>query len=450
MNEQSTKWSDANAKPSMPLEPERETIEPKYKIALYSNVLANSTSRGLVSPFVSMIAITMGASAGLLGWIQSIANLLSTFLTPLFGRLSDKFKRRIPFILISTVTWGIPYLFLYWAKSPVVVVVIVALVNLLMSLGVPAWNALQNELFPPNVRARMASTIFWFDALGSMIATIFTGIVLSFIFSDTDYQKYILLPVSIGLFFSFLVIIPFSRIEEPLQNMKVEDQPSDFKLKESFLRAFRNNQFRKFVSISMIYSFFWAFAWPLFAIKQVKLLKAKAYEVAILEIFFSIAIMISVRPGAKLSDSIGRTKLIAFNRIVMGVFSLTYIFASAIWHLYLIHIIVATLVMLGSASTQAYLLDIAPKAEGGMYFGIYNMLTGAFLFLGSLTGGYLTQFIERFTGLSTAVSISLAIATVGRFTVGSLFTTLKEVKRFPCTFGEIVQNFITRRRMRRL
>ncbi|MHA1686387.1 MAG: MFS transporter, partial [Candidatus Heimdallarchaeaceae archaeon] len=237
MNEQSTECSDANAKPSMSLETERETIEPKYKIALYSNVLANSTSRGLVSPFVSMIAITMGASAGLLGWIQSIANLLSTFLTPLFGRLSDKFKRRIPFILISTVTWGIPYLFLYWAKSPVVVVVIVALVNLLMSLGVPAWNALQNELFPPNVRARMASTIFWFDALGSMIATIFTGIVLSFLFSDTDYQKYILLPVSIGLFFSFLVIIPFSRIEEPLQNMKVEDQPSDFKLKESFLRA---------------------------------------------------------------------------------------------------------------------------------------------------------------------------------------------------------------------
>ena len=72
-------------------------IKKSEKLALYSRTIAMSTSRGLVQPFVSMIALTMGASSGLLGWIQSISNLLSTFLSPFFGRLSDIVKRRKPF-----------------------------------------------------------------------------------------------------------------------------------------------------------------------------------------------------------------------------------------------------------------------------------------------------------------------------------------------------------------
>ena len=53
-----------------------------------------------------------------------------------------------------------------------------------------------------------------------IIATIFTGIVLSFIFNDQDYGTYILIPVGVGLFLSTLVLIPFSKIEEPLKAMK--------------------------------------------------------------------------------------------------------------------------------------------------------------------------------------------------------------------------------------
>lgn len=100
-------------------EPDKSSsIKKKEERALYSRTIATSTSRGLVQPFVSMIALTMGASAGILGWIQSVSNLLSTFLGPIFGRLSDLAKRRIPFVVISTLTWGIPYVLLYWIIDP--------------------------------------------------------------------------------------------------------------------------------------------------------------------------------------------------------------------------------------------------------------------------------------------------------------------------------------------
>ena len=174
-------------------------VKKEEKLALYSRTIAVSTSRGLVQPFVSMIALAMGASSGLLGWIQSISNLLSTFLSPIFGRFSDKVRKRIPFIVISTITWGIPYAFLYFIDPSFswAIVIVVALVNLIASLGLPAWSALMNELFPKEIRGKLTGRIFWFDAIGSTIATIFTGIVLTRIFKDIDYQLQLLQTIQI-------------------------------------------------------------------------------------------------------------------------------------------------------------------------------------------------------------------------------------------------------------
>ncbi len=393
-----------------------------------------------------MIAIRkMNASGSDLGWLQSIANLLLTFLNPIFGRMSDILRRRIPFIVISTVSWGIPYIFLYWVKSPISIIIIVALVNLFGSLGVSSWGALQNELFPPRVRAKLSSRVFWYNAFGNMIATFFTGIVLTLVFGDLDYQKYILIPVVLGIVLSAIGVLPFIAIEEPLKKIKKEDQPVSRKLRESFSLSYKNKPFRNFVFFSMIYSFFWSFAWPLFPIKQVIILKASALEIAILNILFSVTTLLFINIGAKISDNVGRTKMIFFSRIIMATFPLLYIFASSVWQLYIIHFIVSSLVTLGMPSVQAYLLDIAPEREGGIYFGIYNMITGLFLFFGSLVSGYLVDYLKISYGIELALTIGLGISFLGRFISSFLFLFMKEQKAFPSSLGQILQQLKLRR-----
>ncbi|MHA1258057.1 MAG: MFS transporter [Candidatus Heimdallarchaeaceae archaeon] len=462
-----------------------QQIKRSDEIALYSRTVAVSTSRGLVQPFVSMIALTMGASSGLLGWIQSISNLLATFLNPVFGRLSDLVRKRIPFIVISTLSWGIPYAFLFFVKPNFAwtIVIIVAMTNLLLSLGVPSFSALQNELFPAQVRGKLTGRIFWFDAIGSMIATIFTGIVLTSIFKDQDYQKFILIPVAIGIVISILGVLPFKKVKEPLQKLSPEEQEEVKSLEVSFRTAFSNKPFAKFTIISTIHAFFFSFAWPLFSIFQVNVLHAKALQIAVLSISFNVTTLLIINFGAKLSDRFGRTKLIFFNRFCLSLFPLAYIFAKQVWHLYIIHFTISAIIFIGSASVQAYLLDIVPSKEGGMYFGIFNMVTGVFLFLGSLAGGYFTQLMELlvnrrhiegliflsknlvnltdlttvnshliqnlavFDSLRLAIVISLAVATTGRFLTSLLFLSLKEMKKFPSSWGEVYRNWLNRRKI---
>ncbi len=416
-------------------------IGKKEKLALYSRSIAMSTSQGLVGPFVSMLAIrNMNATGAALGWLQSMANLLSTFLNPVFGRMSDILKKRIPFIVVSTIAWGIPYIFLYWAQSPLAVILIVALVNLLLSLGSSSWTALQNELFPPNVRAKLSSKVFWYNAVGSIVATFFTGMLLTYVFNDTDYQKYILIPIFVGIGLSIIGVLPFNKIKEPLAYKDKEEQPITRKLSESFKIAYRNKPFRKFTAYSMVYSFFWSFAWPLFPVKQINILNANAMQIASLQVLFSLTTLLFVTFGAKLSDSIGRTKLIFFNRISMATFPFLYVLARNIWDLYIVHFVISAFVTIGMPSVQAYLLDMVPEREGGIYFGIYNMITGLFLFLGSLISGYVLDLLTKTTGqLIIALNICLIVASSGRALSSLLFLNIKEQKKFPYKFGQLAQ-----------
>ncbi len=440
-------------------------IKKEEAIAIYSRSLAVSTSNGLVSPFVSFIAIKMGASAGIVAWIQAISNLLRQFLDPIFGRLSDMMKRRIPFIVISTITWIIPYAFLYFVQAPAFIILIAAIVNILSSFGNPAWISLQNELFPAEVRGKLTGRVTWFGSFGSMLATLTTGVILTYIFGpNINYQKYIYIPVLIGVCISIIAVLPFRKVKEPLLREGVEAAKISKSLKEGFKEIIKNKPFMKFTILYAIAGIFWTFSWPLFSLKQVNVLNAEAMEIAILEVIFAVTSLIFVLIGSRVTDKYGRTKMIFLNRFGLFLFPLAYIFATQIWHLYIIHLIIASLFSFSFAGVNAYILDITPKRDSGLYIGFLSMVTGVCYFIGTLFGGYFVDVAEMLfnkTGVSfiltsnistvfsnnlfthtlvgqnvmldtfgLALTIALAFVAVMRFLLSFMFLSLKEVKEF--------------------
>ena len=428
-----------------PVEEKDITIDRKDEVALYSRSIAISTSNGLVGPFVSIISLKLGASAGILAWIQAVNNFLRQLLEPVFGRLTDFTKRRIPFIVISAITWIIPYAFLYLVQAPEFIIVIVAFVSILNSLGNPAWNAFQNEIFPKEVRGKLSSRVTWFGSLGSMLATLFTGIILTIVFGDIDYQKYILIPVAVGVFISLIAVLPFKKVKEPHQRSELNIDVASRNFKDSIKEVFSNKPFRKFMILYSIFGLFWTFSWPLFSIKQVNILGATAVEIALLEIIFALTQLIFILIGGKLTDKIGRIRMIFMNRACLFIFPLVYIFAGKIWHLYLVHFFIASLFSFSFAGVNAYILDIIPPKESGLYFGFLSLVVGIFFFIGTLCGGYMVEILQRWYSENTALNISLAFVTGARFIFSFLFLTLKEVKEFPSSLGSLIKTTINKK-----
>ena len=412
-------------------------ISKKDLTALYSKTTASAMAGGLVTPFVGLIAVDMGSKTSVLAWIQSTTNLLSTLLNPLFGKISDLIGRRLPFVIISSLFWILPYIFLGWIVNPLFIILITAAVNILISLGTPSWIALQNSLFPPKVRAKLSGNILIFDSIGRLVTLILTGLLITLALDDSQVQHYIWIPTVIALGISAISIIPLLTIKEPSKRRKTDINAEEVKV-EKFKECLKNKPFRKFFSISMIHGFFFSFTWPLIPIvlRHEDFLNGTVLDVSMFNVIYAITAILFLNLGGKLSDKFGRTKLIFLNRLTIVFFPLTYLLVTEMWQMLVGIFIVSSISTLGLPSLTAYLFDIVPEKSGGTYIGLFNMGNGIVQFFGSLTCGYVVDALSTSIEYRTAVIIALAISTAGRFLTSFLYLLLKDVSKFPSSFNQ--------------
>ncbi|NHJ32889.1 MAG: MFS transporter [Asgard group archaeon] len=202
----------------------------------------------------------------------------------------------------------------------------------------------------------------------------------------------------------------------------------------------KNRDFMKFTIIFAIQSFFMSYCWPLFPIRQRSDIAANFFEIAVFSVVMSLASLLTVRYAGRISDLIGRKTQIFLNRLILVTMPLSYMFASQVWHIILIHAIICIPLGLNSAVMQAYLIDITPEEERSFYVGFYNMFYGLVLFLGSLAGGYMADFLmgeitifgySPFFVQFKAITIAFSVGFVGRLLTAIPFLLIKDVKSFP-------------------
>ncbi|MEM3609187.1 MAG: MFS transporter, partial [Candidatus Bathyarchaeia archaeon] len=159
-------------------EAEKENeIEENLKY-LYTRSVVNSLGSGMVNPFMGAYAVELGASSSEMGWFQSSINLSTNVMQIFWGRLSDKLKRRSPFIILGGIiiaTLWIPMIFITNATQ---LIVLLAVQALLGSMATPAWTALLGDLVPPIKLGRINATINLWVSVGSLVATMISGVIL--------------------------------------------------------------------------------------------------------------------------------------------------------------------------------------------------------------------------------------------------------------------------------
>ncbi len=484
------------------------------KEKLYSRGVLSTFSAGMVDPFLATIAIDMGITGVLMGWLRAITNLLGTFVQPIFGFFSDKLKRRTIFISISNILYSTTWIVLLFINNVIFLIIMAGFLSLVASLGTPAWTALLGEVIPSKIRGRVIAKFNWFSQFSNIASTIIGGLLLNYVLGDVNFGSWsfplnIFLTITIGLiagYASAIVIATFKEKKardraqkfatlleaemyekkqkatvsssdhctgEPIL-IKNEDKQGNIlsdgvvcisseeestqstrkKLlskkqissSNRILKMLSDKDFVKFTVVFGIQSFFMSFCWPLFPIRQRSDIAADYFEIALFSVVMTIAMVLTIRYSGRVSDLIGRKPQMVLNRLILTAMPLGYIFASEVWHIILIHAVICIPLGLNSAVIQVYLIDITPENERSMYVGFFNMFYGVILFLGSLAGGYLVDFLQgEFTFLGyyftypqyTAVSIAFMVGFIGRVITALPFFALKEVKKFPYSLKDL-------------
>ncbi|MEM3579259.1 MAG: MFS transporter [Candidatus Bathyarchaeia archaeon] len=391
---------------------------------VYVRSVANSLGTGMINPFIGPYAVKeLGASSSDMGWLQSVSNISNNIMQFFWGRLSDRLGRRVPFIvfggLVVALLW-VPLLFLNSASQ---LVLLIAIQALLGSMATPAWTALIGDLVPQHRLGRTNATINMWASVGSLTATLASGIIMASVGGTVREQ--LMVPVVVATACGLTSSIIMFRVKEKSRNNKSE-KPFIVDMFAAVKLAEKSPDFMKYCTCSAVFNFFMSIAWPLFAITQVKVLGASMLEIAMLSVVQGILTIIFTRWAGKLADSVGRKPLLLIVRFSYVTVPLAYAFSPNIYILIAVGAFWGAIAAFEQASVTTYLLDVTPEMHRGSFTAFYNLLIGTVTFFGSLIGGYLSDLTISLYGLVLGLQIVYLVSAVGRGIGAATYFRLRE------------------------
>ena len=392
---------------------------------LYTRSVVNSFSSGMVNPFTGAYAVRLGASSSDMGWFQSSTNLSNNLMQVFWGRLSDRIKRRIPFIVVGTTVLSALWIPMIFVTNATQLIVLLAVQALLGSMATPAWTALIGDLVPSLRLGRANASINLWSAVGSVTATLASGILMISI--GGSIHQILFIPLIVAAFCGIASSLVMLRIREKRNGEKLnlkQNLTSDILKVVSHAR--RTPRFLKYCYVDGVVQFFMSISWPLFAITEIRVLNASMLQLAFLSVGQTVVSIVFQGWAGRLADSVGRRPLLIFFRFGLITVPLAYALVPDINTLIIVSLFWGLVNALGAASATAYLLDVSPQESRGSFIAVYNLIVGVITFAGSLIGGYLSDFAIGFFGLIVGLQIVYLVSIVGRGIGAALHVTLVE------------------------
>lgn len=405
----------------------------KARSRFISQGAVSEASSNLSSSFIVPYAQALGANAAHIGFLSAFSGLVSPLGNLWGAKLMERFSRK--HIHISYTAWmafiWIPIIFLSFMFSkqigvswlPYLLIVFYSLFIFFGAVKDPTSFSWIGDLVPENERghyfARRNKIIGWVG-IGAFFLG---GVVLNYF----EVKPYIL-----GVYALVFMVAIFLRIYS-LYQVKHVFSPH-FKLKKasyfsfwSFLKRYDN--FGKFAVFQAFFNFAVMVASPFFAVYMRNELHFNLFWFTAVSLSSTIFYLLLTPLAGKFSDKYGNLPLLY---IAAWTFPLTPILWLFLKNPILLFLLPGFTAGLGNAAfgigATNYTYDSVGVQKRARCFSYSNLLTGFGVFLGSILGGLMFQYLHvSFMNTSLFVFV---VAAVLRFSVAIIFVPqLKEPQK---------------------
>jgi MFS family permease len=415
---------------------------------MYSNQVGVALGRGMTDTYVPYLAIGLGASTVQLGWLQAFINLFPAVMQVPWGKLSDFFARRIPFLVVGGVFSFALYFFMVGAMNSTMLIILVAIQMFIGSMMIPTWSALVGDVTTVRNRGRVMSRFFAVASLANLIGILFAGIVIPV--SGTVFERFAL-PFFIAGFSGMIGSIMLLEVKEAKRRMYASPRTIfKFGVKSFIFTADlkENVYFRNLVVLNTTFNFIMSLIWPILMMTYVYVLHATAFEIGIMSVISVGGTLFFQTKVGKLLDVIGPMPQIIISRFAYISVPIVYALATNVWQIYLINAGLGFANAMANVAFFAYILDVAPEEKKAEYFAVYNTIIGVATFFGSIIGGYLAFFfLDHFAGSDQWVlglGAVYAISAFGRAAGAVWFFKLKDPVKYPETLTGLTKKTLGR------
>ena len=385
-----------------------------HLIALRSFVVAAGATAA--ASFVGVYGVLLGATPSEMGFLQSTSNSLSNAGQILWGRISDRFGTRLPFLIMGSLSLMALWFMMPFVRDPVNLIVLYSLISLFSAMITVNWYAFIADNVSEVARGKFLSTINNLSSIGTIIS-----IAAMSLFFTADNVKDLAIP-----FFAAATSYLISAILLKTGNEKKVYRKQSNTFVASFREMRRNRKFYSYFVATTTQAYFWSMAWPLFPITIISVMGFSVQIVAYLTIASLSVTIASQYFFGRFVDRVNRVPLIFFNRLMLCVIPLMYAFFVNLGQFFILEFYSGFVGAIQSVVMTSYLLDIAPSGKRAEYISVLNGANGIVYFLGAISGGFMLQYLVALYPLRYALMLGYLVVFAGRFLSSFLFLRLQE------------------------
>ena len=359
----------------------------------------NSFSTSISNSYITPFALKLSDKDLYIGILSAISGLFAP-LAQLFGsKMMESYSRKkivLKASLWQAIMWlpltVIAIMKMYGIQEPALIYYLIIFYSLIAALGgayYPAWFSWMGDLVSDKEKGKYFSKRNTITGIVELLAVILATALLNY----TENKVYALVGFALIFFFSFLFrYISFLILHK--QYSPHAKSKEVYKIKISTLIK-ENKDYRRFAIYQMFFNFAIMIASPFFAVYMLKDLGFSYWNYILVTLSSSVFYLLFTPLIGKISDKYGNVSLLLLANVLFAVNPVLWIFIKNPAALILLPQLVSGLANAASIiSFTNFSYDYLNEKERGVGIAYANLLSGIGIFVGSLIGGVLLDYLN--------------------------------------------------------
>lgn len=366
------------------------------KLGLVS-LLTDLSSEMIFSVFAIFLTTVAGASAALLGLVEGFADFSSCSLNYLAGWLSDRSGKRKVLVLAGYSFSTLAKVILLVSSSVAGLAIFRVVERLGKGFRGPPRDAWLSAVAAKANRGYSFGVHKALDKTGAILGPLIAYALLRWLGDGVSTYRI--------LFWAALVPAVLSVVVLSL----VKDQPTTQRRRENIFDTWKilSPGFKRYLVVASIFSLaYFSFGFLLLRAQSVGF---SVKETVLLYALFNIACVVAAPLIGKLSDRIGRTRIILLGYLIYLTMSVGFALATTQWQVVALFVLYGVFYSIDEAQSKAFIADIEPDRRASA-IGVYNFATGLIYLPASLIAGALWLLHPASAFIVAACLAFLAIA----------------------------------------
>jgi MFS family permease len=335
--------------------------------------LFTDLSSQMVYPLIPEFLVSIGANKAMIGIIEGVAESAASLFRTLFGRLSDKLRKRKLFIFFGYGLSALSKPFLYLANIWTVVLGIRFSDRMGKAIRTPARDALISTSVDPSEKGRAFGLHRAMDRIGAIGGPILAMLVLSFF--NNNVRLVFLLSVIPGILALFFV--KFAKETTIGQEHDMTGQK----------HSLRNASFIIFLISNIVFTL--GNSTNAFLILRAREAGLEILMIPVIWVVYNIFCTISSPIFGSLSDRFGKKPIIIISFLYYSVIYLLFGMAKSILLIWILFAAYGIYYGLSAGVFRAYIADLVEAKDRATAYGLFNTGIGLALLPASLIMGAL-------------------------------------------------------------